>query len=355
MEVNHKQLKTLLKIAYKTKQPLFVKGTMGIGKSAIVQDVAKEIASEMEMDFVANGWEDGKFGLIDMRLSQYEPTDLRGCPIPDLKNETTAWLKPKTIPRGNSSGIIFFDELNLANHSVQAAAYQIIRDRQIDDMKLPDGWLVISAGNGSEDKANIFDMPAPLANRFTHCELKKPSADEWCEWAAQNNISNDIITYIQFKPSNLHNFNPDKDNDAFPTPRSWEMLSNVYTTDVKFSNTDEKFIASSCIGDGVAHEFLAFKKLKNELNIPEIVKEWKSFKTPEKVDLQYALAGGLAEYYSKKPEHLKDIVKIWTTFKPEFTIISMKLSKSYRPIKFGSDILKLNEWKILSKEYGKYI
>jgi len=355
MEVNHKELERAILIAYETKQPLFIEGTMGIGKSAVIKEVAKSIAKAKGMEFVDNGWEEGKFGLIDSRLSQYEPTDLRGVPVPDIKNQTTNWLKPKTMPRGNSCGIWFFDELNLANNSVQAAAYQIIRDRQIDDVKIPDGWLVISAGNGSEDKANIFEMPAPLCNRFTHLKLKKPSVDEWIDWAAPNGIHSDIISFLKFKGTYLHNFDPEKSQNAFGTPRTWEMSSNNLNVKMDITEQEEKMLIASCVGDGVAHEFIAFRKMKEKLNIDKIISEPEKFVSPKEVDTKYALAGGLASKYSSKPDSLKAILKILMKFEPEFTAITLKLCKSYRPTRIGTELLKLKEWDTLSKEYAKYI
>lgn len=355
MEINHKDLKTRIRVAYHTKQPLFIKGTMGIGKSAVVEEIAKELAEELGMDFVNNGWEEGKFGFIDTRLSQYEPTDLRGVPVPDLKNGTTNWLKPTTIPKGKSAGIWFFDELNLANHSVQAAAYQIIRDRQIDDVKIPDDWLILSAGNGSEDKANIFEMPAPLSNRFTHVELRKPNVDEWCEWATQKGIHRDVISFLQFKPSYLHKFDNNVDEDAFATPRTWEMTSIHLKTPAKLSEKEEKVVVASCIGDGVATEFMAFRRMANKLNIDKILKNPKEFEFPKEVDVKYALSGALAEKYAKEPKKLKQIVQVWNKCEPEFTIISLKLSKGYRPTQFGRELLKLKEWETLSKDYAKYV
>jgi len=355
VEVNHKELEDAIRVAYKTKQPLFIEGTMGIGKSAVLKDVAKAIAKEQGKEFVDGGWEEGKFGLIDSRLSQYEPTDLRGVPVPDLKNQTTNWLKPKTMPRGDSAGIWFFDELNLANNSVQAAAYQIIRDRQIDDVKIPDGWLVVSAGNGTEDKANIFEMPAPLCNRFTHLQLRKPSNDEWIDWAAPNDIHSDVISFIKFKGEYLHKFDMEKSGNAFPTPRTWEMVSNNLKIDMKFSPRQEKILVGSCVGEGMATEFLAFRKMKNKLNIAKIIAEPEKFETPEQIDVRYALAGGLASYYANNPKSLQAILKIYQKLNPEFTAINLKMCRSYRPTRIANELFKLKEWDTLSAEYQKYL
>lgn len=330
---------------------------MGIGKSAGVEEFARHMAEKLGMEFVKNGWEEGKFGFIDTRLSQYEPTDLRGVPVPDLKTGTTNWLKPTTIPKGKSMGIWFFDELNLANHSVQAAAYQIIRDRQIDDTKIPEGWLIVAAGNTSEDKANVFDMPAPLSNRFTHATLMKPTAEEWVEWAAPKGVHKDVISYLQFKPSHIHTFNPENDDDAFATHRTWEMVSdNLKTAEkLEFDPESEYTLIASCIGEGVAKEFVAYRKMSQKLDIDKILKKGDDYEFPDAIDVRYALVTALAERYAQNPKQLADIIKIWKRCSPEFTIVSLKLAKAYRPKTFGRELIKLKEWTDLATDYSKYL
>jgi hypothetical protein len=357
MKINHKQLRSLLEASWETKQPLFLEGTMGIGKSAAIAEFAKEKAKELGIEFIENGWEEGKFGLIDTRLSQCEPTDLRGVPVPDLKNGTTNWLKPSTMPKGKSFGLWLFDEMNLANQSVQAAAYQIIRDRQIDDTKIPEGWLIIAAGNTAEDKANIFDMPAPLCNRFTHATLEKPSPDEWTIWAVRKNIHKNVVSYIQFRGSHLHTFNPENEDKAFGTPRSWEMVSNnLYVAEkLELDEKDTKILVASCVGEGIANEFMAYKKLSKKINLDQIIKNPEKFVFPEEADMKYAIITGLSEKYSQNPKILQNLVKIWQKSPAEFTIIGMKLAKAYRDRQFIKELRQTKEWVELSREFSKYL
>jgi len=350
--VNHNELNEHIRKSYKTNVSLFVTGTMGIGKSDTIKQTAQEIAKEEKLEFIPNGWADGKFGLIDIRLSQFDPADLRGLPMFNTKEKTTEWLIPEILPR-SGKGIIFFDELNLATPSIQAAAYQLILDRKLGSYELPDGWAIISAGNGTEDRANTYELPAPLANRFAHVKLNPPSVDEWTQWATQNNINNKIITYLNFKKSYLYKFDSDSNDVAFPTPRSWVFASRMIEGETK-DVVVKRYIASA-VGDAVATEYIAYHKMASQLDIDKMIKNPKDFKNPEEINVAYAIAGGLAERYNSNPKLLQNICQIWQKLKPEFTVISMKMSKAYKPRTFNSDILRLKEWDVLSKEYSKYL
>lgn len=89
-----------------TDTPLFIHGSPGIGKSYIVSDIAQK----------------NKLELVDVRLSQMDPVDLRG--VPSIKDDQTVWMPPVFFPKDpDSEGILFLDELNAAPPSVQAAIY----------------------------------------------------------------------------------------------------------------------------------------------------------------------------------------------------------------------------------------
>ena len=113
-------------------------GAPGIGKSQTVAEVARE----------------AKIELIDLRLSQLAPTDLRGLPVADHKERTARWYPPEFLPRGGQ-GILFLDELNMAPPAMQGIAQQLVLDRQVGSYTLPKGWHVWAAGNRLEDGASV--------------------------------------------------------------------------------------------------------------------------------------------------------------------------------------------------------
>jgi len=181
MEVNHEQLKKLIHKSYETKMPMMIHGPIGVGKSDQVRETAKEIAQQKELEYSEKNDlnNETKFHLIDLRASQLESVDIRGLPNFDQENKTTKWFIPDWLPK-KGNGIIFMDEINLALPSTLSAFYQLFLDRRVgEDYFLPDGYSILAAGNRDSDRAQIFSLSAPLANRLLHCELLPPSIETW--------------------------------------------------------------------------------------------------------------------------------------------------------------------------------
>ena len=152
--------------------PVMLWGPPGVGKSQMVAQVAERHNAP----------------LIDIRLSQMEPSDLRG--IPFRSEDEVVWAVPAMLPsvkRHGEEGILFLDEITSAPPSVSAAAYQLILDRKLGEYEVPDGWAIIAAGNRQGDRGVTYSMPAPLANRFSHYEVEV-NMDDWVAWAYANNI-----------------------------------------------------------------------------------------------------------------------------------------------------------------------
>lgn len=226
-------------------------GPPGVGKSRL----CSQVTEEERVDF------------IDMRLSMKDPSDIKGLPFP--QEGKAKWLPPTELP-SEGRGIILLDELNLAPPLVQASAYQLILDRKVGEYSLPEGWRIIAAGNKAEHGANVFKMPAPLRNRFIHIDFDY-NLDDWRNWAIKNDIRTEVIEFISFRPDLLFDFKPDKQENAFPTPRSWEFVSDILQSE----NTDEELIhqiITGTVGAGAASEFKSYIKLRSSLpDIEEIL------------------------------------------------------------------------------------
>lgn len=233
-------------------------GAPGIGKSSIV----KQISELQKIDFV------------DVRLSQLAPTDLRGLPVPE--NGITYWAPPEFLPR-EGRGILFMDEINMAPPAMQGVAQQLILDRRVGNYAVPDGWYIWAAGNRKVDRASVFDMPAPLANRFIHLEVE-PCIDNFRLYAFQQNISEKLIGFIAFRQDLLHKMLPDE--ASWPSPRSWEMANKLYLANLNIE---------PAVGISAAAEFYAYIELiENIPDIAAIVAGKKKPHFPEDVSLRYA-------------------------------------------------------------------
>jgi hypothetical protein len=352
--VNHSELKEQIHISYQTKTPLFIWGGVGIGKSETIRSCAKEISKEMDLEFSEVNTENGHFGFLDVRISQLEPSDLRGLPVQDLNNETTRWLIPNWLPKKeDSKGIIFFDELNLSPPSIQAVAYQLILDRRIGDYVLPKGWVILSAGNRVEDKCSVFEMSNALCNRFSHAELTPPDKDEWSKWAMENDVDSRIIAFINFKPSSLNRVDDKNMDKAFPTPRSWKFCSQLISQreDLKLV----KRLVSGSVGEGTSIEFVAFLKLQSKINLKEILKNPKSIENVKEIDLRYVLLGTIAETYKKDKKILSQTFELCDYLEPEFSILLLRFLKAIDEKNFAKGITSNKKGQELLKRYAEIL
>ena len=251
-------------------------GPPGVGKSQIVAQVA----------------ENHEVTIVDIRLSQMEPSDLRG--IPFKNGHKVEWAIPAMLPDEEvhgAEGILFIDEITSAPPSVSAAAYQLILDRRLGEYRVPDHWAIVAAGNRQGDRGVTYSMPAPLANRFSHYEVDV-NLDDWAAWAYRHNIDERVIGFLRFRPDLLFDFNPEHNPVAFPSPRSWEFAHRAL---YKFGDQPQLLVGGleACVGKAAGVELFAY--IQSLENLPDIdaILRGESSESPDEIDLQYAVATAL--------------------------------------------------------------
>lgn len=244
------QIVSALNALVSIRQPVFLWGAPGVGKSQIVSQVAAQQDLELR----------------DIRAVLLDPVDLRGLPrIGD--DGRSHWCPPAFLPvEGN--GIIFLDELNAAPPLVQAACYQLILDRKLGEYCLPDGWTIVAAGNREQDRAVTHRMPSALANRMVHLDFDA-DIDDWVAWAQSAGIRPEVIAFLRFRPNLLHDFDPAVSEKAFPSPRSWEFVSAMLRAEPEEAVEYDLF--RGAVGECGAAEFSGFLQIWRELPEPDAV------------------------------------------------------------------------------------
>jgi MoxR-like ATPase len=179
----------------------------------------------------------------------------------------------------SGKGILFLDELTAAPQMTQAGCYQLVLDRKLGEYHLPDDWVVVAAGNPASERGVHFSMPRPLRNRFVHLSLE-PDFEDWCQLAVHAGLRSEIVAFLRFKPALLHDANATSDVNAWPTPRSWQMASNVQSGFARRQNGGfftgakeiEAQLLEGTIGPAAATELVAFLRLFRDLpSIDEIL------------------------------------------------------------------------------------
>ena len=356
----------VLEACWKSKIPLHVYGGFGIGKSAIPRQVFKAKAESMGKTYLE--WEhttqdqkieciknaDKYFIFCDQRVGQMDSTDLRG--IPNMMNtemlQTIPYAWVIYFTQKDAHGVILFDELNLAPPSVAGTAYQIINDRTISDRKVGDDVLLIGAGNRACDKANVFEMPSPLKDRFAECEISVNS-EEWCEWAS-GKVNSHFVSFINWKPNLL--YAPDiKKGDKASTPRGLERASRLLG-DMEITDDGAFELISISLGEAFASQFMAYIKCYKQLNWEAIYKKPEQVKAFE-VDKLYAVAGGMTDQFIKgvKDERFDEMMDVVLAMNPDFAIVTLKMCKDANKKKFTTQIKKCKNFKQIVKDHAKFI
>jgi hypothetical protein len=307
--------------------------------------------------------------VIDLRMGQMEPTDIRGIPFFNKDIGKMDWAPPIDLPDEEFASkypivVLFLDEMNQAAPTVQAAAYQLILNRQVGKYKLPANVRIVAAGNRETDKGVTYRMPMPLANRFIHVEMRADFAS-WQTWAVLNGQHKDVVGYLSFAKQDLNDFNPQSSSRSYPTPRSWSFVSELLSDETIDNDTLFNLVAGA-VGDGLAVKFMAHRKISGRVPAPSDILSGKVKDLAVKeisamysltISMCYELKDALdTKRVNNKQFHAMAenfIDYMMNNFETELVVLGAKIAlKTYKlPIE-PSQLKNFNEF---HKKYGKYI
>jgi hypothetical protein len=345
-QVGPKGAMKAIRKAIQTRRPTFLWGPPGIGKSDVVKQIGEQAGREV----------------IDVRLALWEPTDIKGIPYYNADQGKMVWAPPSELPTDpESTAIIFLDELNSAPPAVQAAAYQLILNRAVGTYKLPKGVDLVAAGNREGDRGVTYRMPAPLANRFVHLEMKV-DFDDFQDWATLNKVHPDVVGYVGFAKQDLYDFDPKSPSKSFATPRSWVFVSELLQDDDCDNDTLSTLIAGA-VGDGLATKFMAHRKIAGRLPKAEDILSGKVKDLQIKeVSAMYSLTVSLcyelkdqAEKKAKNWDAMADCFfrYMMDNFPTELVVMGAKTALTNYDLPL--DATKMKSFDEFHKRFGKYV
>ncbi len=266
------------------KVPMLV-SSPGIGKSDIIQAIAKEY----------------DLFVIDLRLSQADPTDMNGFPTMNMDRTRSRYAAPEDFPlegdtiplhadgRPYKGWLLFLDEFNSAPHAVQAAAYKIVLDRKVGQKNLHKMLAIVAAGNLSTDRAIVNKLSTAMQSRMVHYELEIDH-DAWHDWAIENNIDHRIIGFVKFKPGVLFNFKADHSDHTFACPRTWEFLSDQIV-DYNDIPAEDVPLLTGTVGEAAGREFYTYSQIFSRIpTLGEIKASPLGATLPTETSMQYGVS-----------------------------------------------------------------
>lgn len=348
------QARKAILTAFKAKRPVFLWGPPGIGKSEVVQEITDELGGTM----------------IDLRMAQMEPTDIRGIPYFNKEIGKMDWAEPVDLPTQEFADqypivVLFLDEMNSAPPAVQAAGYQLILNRRIGKYKLPDNVVIVAAGNRDSDKGVTYRMPMPLANRFVHLEMRY-DFNAWQQWAVNKGIHKDVVGYLSFAKQDGYDFDAKSSSRAFASPRSWVFVSDLLTDEDNTDNDTLFTLVAGAVGDGLAAKFMAHRKVAGKMPNPIDILEGKvKDLNVKEVSAMYSLTISMCYELKDAIENKRADNKkfhdmagnffeyMMKNFETELVVMGAKIAlKTY---KLPIEPSQLNNFDEFYKKYGKYI
>lgn len=293
-------------------------GPPGIGKSAIIRDIAEK----------------QNLCLIDIRLPNRDPIAFLGFPKVNDKTGRGYYaameefpIEGDEIPINPATGepfdgwLIFFDEFPSGTKATQASAYKTLHEREHGGHKLHEQVYMVAAGNRAQDNAIVTSSTTAVQSRFMHLELEV-DAEAFIKWARPR-LDHRIVSWLEFSPDKVHVFKPDHGEVSFMCPRTWEMLSKQIINHPGELPDWLMPAVIGTVGSGGGYEFIGHCDIHATLpKIEDILSKPKTTKVPTQPDQLYFLSGALGAHATA--DNLENMLLYAERITPEFQVIILR-------------------------------
>ena len=244
-------------------------GATGVGKSECVRQLANELNAELR----------------DIRLCQKMPTDIGGLPALDHTTKQTVFYPPAFLSPlvDKKPVILFFDEISLAPDDTKGAVLGILEERRQGEIKIPDNWIIVAAGNRPEDMANARGLGAAANRRLLHI-LIEPQLEATINYFIKISIIPEVLAFLKVFPQHLSGEESARTqkHELYPRPASWKKVSDVYEVLRKSDKSLRQIAVAGIIGDETAAEFMMLaEEIAQMKSVDELLEIQR--KTPNKI------------------------------------------------------------------------
>lgn len=260
-------------IPIERQRPVFLLGAPGIGKTAIMEQIAQELGvglvsysmthhtrqSALGLPFIARK----TYGGVEYEVSEYTMSEIIAS-VYDAIEQT-----------GQQEGILFLDEINCVSETLTPAILQFLQYKVFGRHRVPDGWIVVTAGNPPEYNRSIHDFDIATWDRLKRIDVD-PDFAVWKEYAVAQGVHPAVLTYLEIRPDDFYRVETTVDGKSFVTARGWDDLSQM----IKLYERNGIVVDGLLVGQYVQNAEIAkrfavyydlFNKYKSDYQVEDIL------------------------------------------------------------------------------------
>lgn len=262
------------RIPLEKQRPLFLVGAPGIGKTAIVSQAASELGISLVSYSMTHHTRQSAIGLPFIEHKKYQGQEF-DVSVYTL-SEIIASVYENMEKSGRKEGILFLDEINCVSETLAPSMLQFLQYKTFGNHMLPEGWIVVTAGNPTEFNRNARMFDIATLDRLKVMQVE-PDYEAWKDYAAAYSVHRAILSFLEIHPEDFFHVETTVDGKSYVTPRGWEDLSQaMYLYEEKNYPVDETLIGQYLHNEHITNDFAVFyalyKKYQQEYDIPAMLK-----------------------------------------------------------------------------------